>query len=164
MGRQHASPTCGRSVIVTMVVLVAFDRLWKVIKRVQDPCISISCHANSLQNIGRVSLIFKQRIMSCYPRPDPYMDPNVFRSTSLSSHHVDPGVINSRYISTDTSRSLRRDDYFRESRDRHFETPQLAQRYRSDRRYPNNYSTSGPDVVSLVRKYAITISQNVDVS
>jgi hypothetical protein len=102
--------------------------------------------------------------MSYYPRPDPHMDPNVFRSTSHSAHHVDPDVVNSRYIVTDTSRSLRHDDYFRESQDRHFETPQLAQSYRSDRRYPNHYSTSGPDIVSLVRRYAITTCQYLDVS
>jgi hypothetical protein len=97
--------------------------------------------------------------MSYYPRLGPYMDPNVFRSTS---HHMDPDVVNSRYIVTDTSRSMRHDDYFRESRDRHFESPQLAQSYRSDRRYPNHYSTSGPDIVSLVRKYATTTSQKLD--
>jgi hypothetical protein len=102
--------------------------------------------------------------MSYYPRLGPYMDPNVFRSTSHSAHHMDPDVVNSRYIVTDTSRSLRHDDYFRESRDRHFESPQLAQSYCSDCRYPNHYNTSGPDIVSLVRKYATTTSQNLTVS
>jgi hypothetical protein len=51
LGRQRASPTRGRSVIVTMVILVAFDGLTKVINQVQDPCVSIYCHANPLQNI-----------------------------------------------------------------------------------------------------------------
>jgi hypothetical protein len=101
--------------------------------------------------------------MSYYPRLGPYMDPNVFRS-SHSAHHVDPDVVNSRYMTTDTSRSLRHDDYFRESRDRHFESPHLGQGYRPDRRFPHSYSTFGPDIVSLVRKYAITTSQNLDVS
>jgi hypothetical protein len=151
-------------VIVTMVILVAFNRLWKVINQVQDPCISFNRRAGSLQKIKQTSCSPNRRAMSYYPRLGPYMDPNVFRSTSHLAHHVDPDVVIPRYIATDTSRSLRHDDYFRASRDKHFESPQLAQSYRSDRRYPNYYSTSGPDIVSLVRKYAITTSQHLDVS
>jgi hypothetical protein len=43
------------AVIVTMVILVAFDRLWKVIKQVQDPCISFNRRAGSLQKIEQTS-------------------------------------------------------------------------------------------------------------
>lgn len=93
--------------------------------------------------------------MSHYSRLGQYMDPNVFRSTSHSAYHVGSDLASPRYLVTDTFRSLRHGDYLREPHDMHLDSPQLERSFRSDRRYADQYSSSGRDNDNLVRKYAI---------
>lgn len=93
--------------------------------------------------------------MSRYQRLGQYMDPNVFRSTSHSGYHVESDLASPRYVATDAFRSMRHGDYLRDVQDRHHESPQLGRSFRSDRRYADQYSSSGREIDNLVRKYAI---------
>ena len=89
-----------------------------------------------------------------YSRFGPYMDPNVFRSTSHPVYHVDTDLINPRYIATDALRLLRHGDHIIEPLPgRDFTAPQFGHSYRSDRHNIDRHSTR--DVDSLVRKYGI---------
>lgn len=84
----------------------------------------------------------------------PYMDPNVFRSTSHPVYHVDTGLVSPCYVATDALRSLRHgDDFIEPLPGRDFTGPQFGQGYRSDRRNIDQHSTRGVD--HLVRKYDI---------
>lgn len=96
--------------------------------------------------------------MSHYPRLGPYMDPNVFRSTSHSVYHMEPDLASHRYVTTDAFRSLRHGDYIREPQDRLLESPVAGRSFRSDRRYADHYSSSSREIDNLVRKYATSQS------
>lgn len=92
--------------------------------------------------------------MTNYSRFGPYMDPNVFRSTSHPAYHVDTDLVNPRYVATDALRSLRHGDQFTEPfPGRDFTGSQYGQSYRSDRRHTDRHSLR--DVDNLVRKYDI---------
>lgn len=103
--------------------------------------------------------------MTYYSNIGPYMDPNVFRSTSHPVYHVDTDLVSPRYVATEGSRSFRQGDYFREPLPgSHFANHQPGEGYRSDRRYANQYSSSSRDIDNLVRKYAITGRRDLNVS
>jgi hypothetical protein len=102
-----------------------------------------------------------ERTMSNYSRFGPYMDPNVFRSTSHPVYHVDTDLVNPRYVATDALRSLRHGDQFIEPLPgRDYTGPRYGQSYRSDRRSIDRHSTRGVD--NLVRKYDIARHQVCD--
>jgi hypothetical protein len=89
-----------------------------------------------------------------YLRFGPYMDPNVFRSTSHPVYHVDTDLVSPRYVATGALRSLRHDDHSIEPLPgRDFPDSQFGQSYRSERRSIGRNSTR--DVDNLVRKYGI---------
>ena len=80
------------------------------------------------------------------------MDPNVFRSTSHPVYHVETDLVSPRYVTTDALRSLRHDDYPRESLPgRYFAGSQPGQGYFSDRRNTGQHSTRNVD--NLVRTH-----------
>jgi hypothetical protein len=96
-------------------------------------------------------------IMSRYTRFTPFMDPNVFRSSSHTHHNMRHDSLAPRQSTFDLSRSLYRDDYFREALDRqdshHFDSC-ISYDYGSDRRHHNQLTSSSRDIDDLVRRYA----------
>jgi hypothetical protein len=99
----------------------------------------------------------KGTIMSRYTRFTPFMDPNIFRSSSHTHHGMRHDSLAPRQSIVDLSRPLYLDDYFREPLDRqdghHFDTC-ISYDYGSDRRHHNQLTSSSRDIDDLVRRYA----------
>jgi len=95
--------------------------------------------------------------MTRYTRLSPFMDPNVFRSSSHSHYNTRRDSLSPRQATTDLSSSLHQDRYFREHSDKqdghHFDS-YLAPDYGSDRRHHDRLTSSGRDIDDLVRRYA----------
>jgi hypothetical protein len=95
--------------------------------------------------------------MSRYTRLGPFMDPNVFRSSSHSHHTTRRDSLSHRQATVDLSRSLYRDDYFRGPLDRqdghHFDSC-ISYDYGSDRGHHGQSTPSIRDIDDLVRRYA----------
>jgi hypothetical protein len=115
---------------------------------------SLSSPPHHLQSI----ITYHETIMSHYIRLAPFMDPNVFRSSSHSSHNARHGSLAPRQATIDLSRSLYRDDYFREPLDRqgtlHFDS-YISHDCGSDRRHHDQLTSSSQDIDDLVRRYAL---------
>jgi hypothetical protein len=99
--------------------------------------------------------------MSRYTRLAPFMDPNVFRSSSHSHHNTRHDSLPPRQATIDLSRSLSRDDYFREPLDGHHVDSCISYDYSSDRRHHDQFTTSSRDIDDLVRRYARLKRQTV---
>ena len=90
--------------------------------------------------------------MSRYTRLAPFMDPNVFRSSSHSHHNTRHDSLPPRQATIDLSRSLSRDDYFREPLDGRHVDSCISYDYSSDRRHHDQFTTSSRDIDDLVRR------------
>lgn len=91
--------------------------------------------------------------MTRYTRISPFMDPNVFRSSSHSNHNKGDDSLSHRQATLDLSRSLYRDDCFRDPLDRQVDSC-LTHDYGSDRRHHDQFTSSSRDISNLVRRYA----------
>lgn len=95
--------------------------------------------------------------MSRYTRLGPFMDPNVFRSSSHSHHNTRHDSLSPRQANADLSRFLYRDDYPLEVLDRqdgHYLDSCITHDYGSDRRHRNRSISSSRDIDDLVRRCA----------
>lgn len=88
--------------------------------------------------------------MSRYTRLAPFMDPNVFRSSS-HFHNTRHDSLSPRQAIVDLSRLLYRDN-FREPLDGHHVDSYISCEYSSDRRHHDQLTTFSRDIDDLVRR------------
>jgi hypothetical protein len=96
-------------------------------------------------------------IMTRYTKCTPFMNPNVFRSSSHSHYNTRHDSLSPRQATIDLSRSLYRDGYFGEPLDRqdaHHYDSCISYDYGSDRRHRDQFTSTSRDIDDLVRRYA----------